>query len=43
MIHNIVEQTIAKTLVSALECQLPWGDTIDKLVDHSCKLAHASK
>ena len=34
--HNIVEHTHTKILVSALECQVSWGDTYGEVVDHSC-------
>ena len=32
--HNIIEQTHANILVSTLECQVPWGDTNDEVIDH---------
>ena len=41
--QNTIEHTHAKTLVSALEHQVSWGDTYDDEVNHQCNLAYASK
>jgi hypothetical protein len=32
--HNIIEPTQAMILLSALECQLSYGDTNGEVVDH---------
>ena len=38
-----IEHAHAKILVSALECQVSWGDNYGEVVNHQCNLAYASK